>query len=265
MYVEIYIDQFFAEQLLTGWILLYLAAFAGKLRTGAARFLASGLFGAVMQCLYVIWGRRWLSAAGYAGMAFLAFGSGERAKGLLFLAVSSVCFGGILEAVMALIPVNAAAGVIVSCLILQKFCKWYRKNRRKAEEEVDLLLIWDETELSVRALVDTGNRLTEPVTGRPVSILDCEAAVRLLGSGWEERKGFLLVPYHSIGREQGWMRAVAIDRMIIETSEGRLTFERPLLAISNEKINLRNQYQVILNPEHLHDARGKNMGTENFA
>lgn len=61
-------------------------------------------------------------------------------------------------------------------------------------------------------LVDTGNQLTEPLTGRAVSILSPGQAEKLLTAGWETERGMCLIPYHSIGKS-GWMKAVIADRM----------------------------------------------------
>ena len=49
-------------------------------------------------------------------------------------------------------------------------------------------------------LVDTGNQLTEPLTGRAVSILSPGQAEKLLTAGWETERGMCLIPYHSIGK-----------------------------------------------------------------
>ena len=251
VYIEIYIDQFFAEQFLAGWILLYLAAFAGKLRRKKGRLPFAAAVGAAAQCLYVVTGWKWISAAGYLVIAALAFMPGERIKGILFLMISTVCFGGVMESVFTILSVNTVAGCMISGMILLTVWKWCRRNRRKTEEEITLLLEWAGRQIKVRALVDTGNHLKEPATGRPVSILDRESAAKLLEDGWEARKGCFLIPYHSIGKELGWMQGVSLDRMIIPSEEGEREIRNPVFAISSGRVNLKDKYQVILNPEHI--------------
>lgn len=251
MYVEIYIDQFFAEQFLTGWILLYLTALIGKLRRKKGRLPLAAAAGAAIQCLYVVTGWKWVSAAGYLAMAAAAFVPGERMRGTLFFMVSTICFGGVMESVFTIFSVNTAAGCMISGAIVVTAWKWYRRNRRNMEEEATLILEWEGRQITVRALIDTGNRLREPATGRPVSILDRESAEKLLENGWETRKGCLLIPYHSIGKERGWMQGVSLDRMIISLAEGDKEIRNPVFAISSGKVNLKNKYQVILNPEHI--------------
>ena len=43
-----------------------------------------------------------------------------------------------------------------------------------------------------RTLADTGNQLTEPLTGRAVSILSPGQAEKLLTAGWETERGMCL-------------------------------------------------------------------------
>lgn len=253
--LEIYIDQFFAEQLLTQWCLLHLACRAGRLRMRRGHYLAAELLGAVMQCIYVLSGWKWIALAACPAMAFLAFARGERRSGLFFLSIVSLLFGGTVEAVITMLPLGASAGIIAAYMMIQAGLTQITRCRRKAEEEMEVQLLQGGVELTVRALVDTGNRLREPVTGRPVSILDAAVAKKLLGSGWEKEKGFLLIPYHSIGKEHGWMKGVTIDRMKLITAGGYLEVTRPILAISDGRISAGDVYQVILNVEHLQQAR----------
>ena len=251
MYIEIYIDQFFAEQFLTGWILLHLAALAGNLRRKRGRLLFAAAIGAAEQCLYVITGWKWIPAAGYLLMAVLAFLPGERIRGIIYLLIASVCLGGVMESVFVIFPFPVAAGSLISGMICVMVWKWCLTNRRKLEEETTVILEWEGRQIRVRALIDTGNHLKEPATGRPVSILDRESAEILLENGWESRRGCFLIPYHSIGKEQGWMKGVSLDRMIIPSDEGDREIGHPVFAISSGSVNLKNQYQVILNPEHI--------------
>lgn len=214
--------------------------------------MAAGvILNAVFQCLYVIFGWRWVSAAGYLVMTGIAFEPGTWGRGIFFLMVSVLCFGGTVEALLTMVPLGMIAASLVSWILLRGIWRWYQKSRRKMEREVPLLLTWKEKTIEAVALVDTGNRLREPASGRPVSILEKDSARELLGSGWEERKGFLLIPYHSIGRDLGWMQGVVLDRMIILTPEGECQVKNPVFAISSGSVSRNHQYQVILHEEHL--------------
>ena len=251
MYFEVYIDQFFAEQLFFGYLLLYLTMLAlGEKRTVRKILTADFLF-AIFQCGYLFTENRWLPAAGLLLSAAAAFERGRRIRGIFFLFFITLCFGGTAQAVLSLLPVPAAAGGLAAFFLLRFLWKRIKICRQLKDQEVSVSLFWENKSMTFRALVDTGNRLREPLTRQPVSILDAESARKFLGDDWDRKKGFFLIPYHSIGREHGWMRAVILDKMCIRTSSGKSEIERPLFAVSNERISLKDSYQVILNPEHI--------------
>ena len=95
-----------------------------------------------------------------------------------------------------------------------------------------------------KALIDTGNRLRDPVSGEPVNILDPEIAECLLK---EEIPQMREIAYHSIGKENGVMKAFRIERMIFPEKEN-MVIKNGLVAISEEKI-LCEDCRMILNPD----------------
>ena len=251
VYYEIYIDQFFVEQLLYGSILFYLALFAGKQKIRIVKILMADIIYAAAQCIYVLTGIPWLAVMGMILGVVAAFEPGRRFRGLFFLFLISLGFGGTLEAILAVFPLGIQAGSLAAIFVLAGLWKKSRRYHTAGECEAEVFLFWGETSMMFRGLVDTGNHLREPLTGRPVSILDVKCAEKLLGEGWEQQKGFFLIPYHSIGREHGWMQGITIDKMYVSTGSGQWEIRKPLFAISNERVSLRDSYQVILNPEHI--------------
>ena len=251
VYFEVYIDQFFAEQLLFGYLLLNLTMLVLGEKNTVWKILTADFIFAVFQCGYLFTENGWLSAAGLFLSAAAAFERGRRIHGIFFLFFIMFCFGGAIQAVLSLFPVPAAAGGLAAFFLLRFLWKKIKICRQIKEQEVSVSLFWENKSMTFRALVDTGNRLREPLTRQPVSILDAKSAQEFLGDGWDQKKGFFLIPYHSSGREHGWMRAVLLDKMYVSTSSGKSEIERPLFAVSNERISLRDAYQVILNPEHI--------------
>ena len=85
--------------------------------------------------------------------------------------------------------------------------------------------------VSLRALIDTGNTLKDPMTNEPVLVLDWSAAARLLPESNLREQDFLhpaelmrrlmlehpglrarLVPYRAVGVSQGLLLAVRCER-----------------------------------------------------
>lgn len=101
-------------------------------------------------------------------------------------------------------------------------------------------LLVDGNRINVIGLADTGNSLTEPITGKPVSVIQAEELKKIPDK-------ILLVPYNSVGKERGLMRAFVADNMIVN---GR-TVEKPIIGIHKGSFGGNNRYQLILHPKIL--------------
>lgn len=131
---------------------------------------------------------------------------------------------------------------------------------------------------SLTALIDTGNDLTEPLSGLPVVVADYRALVGLLPErlrqawnaapdqpeqvlqrmsvaadtdGWLRR--LRLVPFTSIGRRSGLLLGFRVDRVVLEHS-GRLISGQAVVALSRGGIS-GNGYQAVINPELLEQGK----------
>ena len=81
------------------------------------------------------------------------------------------CFGGVLEALNEWYGLPVLAGTAAAAGILyQGFRRRSRQNRR-ADSQACVSVTVGATTVQMTGLVDTGNQLTEPLTGRAVSIL----------------------------------------------------------------------------------------------
>ena len=101
-------------------------------------------------------------------------------------------------------------------------------------------LLVDGNRINVIGLADTGNSLTEPITGKPVSVIQAEELKKIPDK-------ILLIPYNSVGKERGLMRAFVADNLIVN---GR-TVEKPIIGIHKGSFGGNNRYQLILHPKIL--------------
>lgn len=253
MYYEFYIDQFFLEQVITQGLLLLLVSKSEGKSLSFRRLGAGSLIGAGTMTFFLCLGNRWLAFWGslIAGSAVL---SGKKwqelPRDLAALLFATLCFGGVLGAIVELTGVPAAAGGCGAFLLLGSVRKKRRERRICRSREAKVRITWEKQTLEVKGIVDTGNSLQEPLGGGPVSILEQKAAAALLPDGWETRRGFYLIPYRSIGRKNGWMRAFRADEMQVVTAEGTVTIRKPILAISGDELSRDGSYRIILHPQH---------------
>lgn len=131
---------------------------------------------------------------------------------------------------------------------------------------------------ALTALIDTGNDLTEPLSGLPVVVAEYRALVTLLPErlrqawnaspdrpeqvlqrlsdaadtdGWLRR--LRLVPFSSIGRRGGLMLGFRADRVVLEHS-GRRISGQVVVALSSGDIS-GNGYQAVVNPALLEQGK----------
>lgn len=252
MYYEFYIDQFFVEHLLTSCILLAAAVRLGRREVAKLRIVLAGTAGTCVMCVLIVLRAPFFYVFGTAVSGLIAFAGKKRGgfgSGMVCLLFVTVCFAGTLEALLSLLPVPFIAGIFAAGGILRSVYRFI-EYRVKSGGTAEVRLCCGEEKAEVRALVDSGNMLLEPLTGRPVSIADKAALLPLLENGWEEKRGFLMIPYHSIGKDQGWLQGIVIDSMQVKTGRNTAVYRRPVIAVYEGQVSAKGQYQMILHPMH---------------
>lgn len=115
---------------------------------------------------------------------------------------------------------------------------------RQEHTVYDLLLVTADGNIPVKGFFDTGNLLMDPTVGKPVHIIKREVL------GEQVDKGMLLtrlIPFHSLGEEDGMLEAVTIQGMYILKDGHPLYLKRPVLGLAKEKLFQDEAYDVILN------------------
>ncbi len=102
--------------------------------------------------------------------------------------------------------------------------------------------------VKVDALLDTGNGLTEPISGKPVAILDKEVFENAFGKG--EMLMFRAIPYHSVGKMHGILPGYLLDKIIVETEEGAKEYRKIYIGIC-DNISETGKYKMIMHPKIL--------------
>lgn len=101
------------------------------------------------------------------------------------------------------------------------------------------------SEAGLTALIDTGNCLKEPVSGRPVHVVTASAIAGLC----PRVDGVIYVPYQAVGTSHGLLPAIFLDWMEVELDYKRYRFERPLVAVIRESLSPSGKYQMLLQEE----------------
>lgn len=283
MYYELYVDSLFFINFVMNLYLLLLVNQSTYRTATRLRLLLGAAAGAFFYLLpFFLNGpakfRYLLGAlAGMASMYFMVF----RIKNLQafwfitkkFLMYSFLMGGSLLFLIRA-VPVlrrflTGIFGVMGAGAVIFLFL-FYEKEREKRHEERSLCkvtLISKERRLTLTALLDSGNTLTEPISGKPVSVAD-EKVLEYLwekaGEGKETgmfgKSGFRAVPYHSIGKKRGILYACLLEEIQIELGGLTKICKNVYVASSKEDISSPSEcgeepVRMILNPALLKEEK----------
>ena len=165
-----------------------------------------------------------------------------------------VLSAGILQSGLAILRERCFLTGWKSLIFMGFFCVGVRsltatlvKRPMIGKTRYQVRLFLNEKSKEFTAMADSGNRLVEPVTGKPVSIIAVADAKEFLG----EKVGVLMIPYRAVGTENGMLPGVLFDRMEVMSEEhGSIWIERPIVAISKEPLFFGKDFTMIL-PECL--------------
>ena len=256
MQYELYIDVFFLINAIMDWMLLKITGKILSCKVGKMRILWGAFLGAFLAC--IVW-----SIPGIPGILKLLFfytfvnvvmiqaglgirRSRELVRAFIVLGISAVLMAGILSLFRQYIRYGSLFfGCVIAGDYLAGGILWMLQQLfRKKFGTCRIRLEHAGQNYDGKALIDTGNRLRDPVSGEPVNILDPEIAECLLK---EEIPQMREIAYHSIGKENGVMKAFRIERMIFPEKEN-MVIKNGLVAVSEEKI-LCEDCRMILNPD----------------
>lgn len=235
----VYVDEVFLLNTVVDYFLLLSA---GRL-TGEAlrrgRMALSALLGGLYGALVYLPGWGFLEeplckVACAFGMTLVAYGGSRRflRVSLAFLAVASAFAGAALALQLFAgggpvldLKTILLSGAVCYALVPLIFRRSFRHGGRElAPAELRL----GERRCRITALVDTGNTLTDPHTGRPVMVCEGEKVAELFPAGtcptpdelrdpvgaMERRRGeprWRLLPYRAVGVDHGLLLAVRTD------------------------------------------------------
>ncbi len=257
MYFEVYLDSLFALQFIMNLLLLSLVNSMMKGRVSERRVVLGAAGAAVFSILLLLIPFNMFFTMSI-GMFFTAFLMGlvtfKINKWNLFLkfmeklSISTLLLGGLSLLILRLLPKGTdACGGLTMVLVVVGISFWIiRKICSKKENHHCRVTLYGEEEVEVEALIDTGNTLIEPISSKPVSVLDKKIFDRVF-PGYE--KGFRMVPYHSVGKQHGMMQAYLLSCIKVETDDSCMECHDIYVGLSEESLLDVKSYKMILNPQ----------------
>lgn len=268
MYYELYIDVFFLVNFMMDYILLSLVRKMLKCPATHGSICIGAISGALCTCIIMVIpvGNSFVKFLLFHGTStILMIKTGLRIgwnktflRAYILLYISAFLVGGVMSAFKQYLKVGslffalAIAGYQVSLGVWNLLSYMAEHQARRCK----VRLYVGEQIYEIQALVDTGNRLRDAVTGKPVSVISAEVG-RKLGIGEPSAEGeqpvmegLRYISYHSVGKAEGTMPLIALDKMCVcrETDQW---LEKPLVAVSGGSLTT-DDYEMLMNPDLLY-------------
>lgn len=252
MHYELYIDLFFLENFMMDSLLLFVTE---RITGGKYSFkgvLSGAFLGSVLTCLMVVVSvPAWMkNIAFYLVIPFCMLWLKNRKqcmlqilKGMGLLYLFGMFLGGTLmmfRPYLHYISLFYGIAVLSSQGILMAW-KFLKVLKIEQERCCEVILFTETDSYKVHALRDTGNCLTDPLSGEGVHVLDCNFYHQVM----KEAMKFRYIPYRSV-HGSGIMKIFRIRKMCVEINE-KEWIESPLIGVSESPISGEEDYQLILN------------------
>ena len=138
--------------------------------------------------------------------------------------------------------------VVIGCYYTIRAVWEFLCRLQKEELKLCRIILYQEGSCcEIRGLWDTGNVLKDPLSEKPVCILEQSTIEKLTGEK-ENLKGLRLIPYRTVGKS-GVMPVFELEKMYIV--QKKQWIYHPLVGICEEQISEQGMYQMIINPEIL--------------
>lgn len=256
MYYELYIDVFFLENFMADSLLLLAVGRALKCSRSYVRTILGGILGSLLTCLVItvpfpavvkllLFHVIVNSLMIIAGLGITRVGQFLKAFVLLYL--SAVVMGGAVQLFRPYLRYAAFiyAAFTAGYVLFLTLWRMLAATARQEETQFPVTLYTGAEERQVTALWDTGNTLTDPVTGDPVSIL-APGLAEEIGLWGGTGKGLRYIPFRSVSGD-GVMPVFRVEKMCIHMEED-CWIMNPLLGVGQAEISLGKTCQMILNP-----------------
>lgn len=256
---EVYIDVFLVQNILMDMQLLILTLLLLRERILFPRLLAASLAGGTGAVMILMSGIRYGAAyilsvlALDTAMILICVRRPARGRmtirllgmGIIYLHGMLFAYGKLMECAGRLVGERIAqimvTGVIAGIVV---FILAYR---RLVESRCiyEVILTQEGENVVCRALFDTGNLLTDPVSGKPVSVVEETNTMR----GWIEKypQKYKIIPYQSVGREHGILEGIVVDELVIHREREQVVKRGAVVAFYKGKLSKNGDFQMILN------------------
>ena len=307
--LTVYLDIIFLENLCINCIILLATAVINKNSIGIIRILLSSFIGslyAVIVYLSIapIFSNIILKILLSICMVHIAYNPKNPKsllKQLILFYLTSFTFGGVAFALLYFVkpqeilikngvligtyPIKIAlTGVILGFIIITIAFKNFKKRLSKKDMFCNITIKINNKSKTIKAMIDTGNLLKEPLSGAPVVVVEKEElteiipkdildnAQKIISGEYnniilsEYTPKFRVIPFSSLGKENGLLLGIKIDNLQIEYDEQENNISNAVVGIYDKKLTKNNLYNALIGLDIINaDIKSKEENNEYIA
>ena len=286
--MTVYLDIIFLENLCINCIILLATGIICKNTISITRILLSSLIGslyAVMLYLSVLPALSGIALKILLSvcMVYIAYnpkGIKHLLKQLVLFYLTSFTFGGVAFALLYFVkPQNilikngvlvgtypikiVLTGSIIGFIIITIAFKSIKKKLTKKDMFCNITIEFEGRFKTLRAMIDTGNLLKEPLSGNPVVVVEkqelvdivpikiLEVTEKIITGQYdlnlsEYASRFRVIPFTSLGKENGLLLGLKIDNLHFEYDEQESNIKNVIIGIYNNRLSKNNTYNALI-------------------
>ena len=158
--------------------------------------------------------------------------------------------------------------IIAGCIafIVTQIAFTLNKSRLNTKNQyIEIEIMFKNNKVKTKALIDSGNLVKDPISNLPVIILERNEFKKLVSEEFlkfidgilggdvqnnkdlqEDLTKIRMVPFMSIGKDNGMLTGIRIDKIKIITEEDEIEKENVIVCIYNRKFTNDNKYNALV-------------------
>lgn len=291
--MTVYLDVVLLENLCMNYIILFATGYIMKIKMKQLRLVTSSLLGGIYAVvayleilpIYSNFGMKILLSILMVYIAFHPKAIKNLFRQLIIFYLTSFAFGGCAFALLYFIkpqnilmkngvyvgtyPIKVALlGGIIGFIITYIGFKVVKTKLHKKDMIYEIEIKIEEKTLKLKAMLDTGNLLKDPISGMPVVVVEKQQLYSILpaklldnidkligGDGGslldqiEEKEiftRFRMIPFSSVGKQNGLMLGFKADQVILEKEEEIQIQNDVIIGIFNQNLSKNKNYSALI-------------------
>lgn len=250
---EIYLDVYFIENVILDAAMLTLAVFLMGKKLMPWRVLLAAAIGGCGAVFVLVFGIRYGILYIFAVLLtdFAMFQAaaktdiGEKLLGIVYFHALAFAYAK-LEACAAMLNMGKGIRIIALAALTGTIMLISFYQNKKKPQRIYMVTITENGEnVELKALFDTGNLLTEPISQKPVSIIEENETTKLWLTAQPQK--YRVIPFHSVGKEHGILEGTTVDELIIWKKDRQIVQKDAVVAFYKGKLSKDGSFQMILN------------------